>query len=162
MSFDASPPAPHPALSPRRRGFKRAACSAVVAGPDGIRVLAHRKARDRLVGRRPCHRAGAQVEAGAMAQALDFETEYLAAGEIAAVVGTDVLDRVQRAVDVVDRDRRIAVEHHAELTRQQFTCRAYAHPTLRGQAHAATPASAFTRSSKRRSSRRGTPKRSWP
>src|SRR6185437_16883591 len=149
-------------ISAIREDRKNSPYSTIVARPDRAGFLAHREAAHRLHRGRACHRAGPQVEARAVARAFHLETEHLAAGEVAAVVGAYVLDRVQVAAEVVDRDRRVAVEHHLEFTRQQFAARAHAHPALIHQAHAGTPANSLRSTSKRRSSRRGMPKRASP
>ena len=79
-------------------------------------------------------------------------------GQVAAVMRAGVFDRVQCAVDVVDRDRGVAVPHHLEFARQQFAAGADFHPVL----HAAGSAKSLSSTSKRRSARRGMPKRSSP
>ena len=108
--------------------------------------------------------SGIDTRAEGMARALHLETVHLAAGEIAAVVRAKVLHCIQIAIDVVDGDRllRHFVVDDLELAGQQFRTRADVGPAADVLAHAAPPARVFTSHSKRRSSRRGMPKRSSP
>src|SRR5690348_9871443 len=80
----------------------------------------------------------------------------VAGGQLEVLVRTAVLECVQRAVEVEHRDRRLGdlVEHHLHLAGQQLGGGADVGP---GLAH-----SAFSSTSKRRSSRCGWPKRSSP
>src|SRR5690606_18883134 len=127
-----------------RRRQKRSAASAagrclywrsvaVVTGPDDALLNAHRKAGDRHHGGWICHRAGAQVEAGAVAWALDFKAAHLPTGQIAAVVGAGVLHREIGAINVVDGNRCVAIPHDGELARQELARLAHTDPA----AHAA-------------------------
>ena len=65
------------------------------------RVNGHRL--DRRHAERP---AGPHVEASPVARAFDLAADQFAFGERAAVVCTDVVDRIELAIDVEDGDRR--------------------------------------------------------
>src|SRR6185312_7816803 len=132
--------------------------SPIIPRPDRPILLAHRKTRDRFVSRRLRHRPRAQVEARAMPRTFDFETEHLAAGQVATIMRAGVFHRVQCAVDVVNRDRGVAVPHHLEFARQEVAAGADPDPSV----HAVASPKSFSSTSKRRSSRRGMPKRSSP
>src|SRR5262245_30267753 len=67
---------------------------------------AHREFRHWLVGRRRRHFAGADVEARAVAHALDFVTHDAPAGQLSAVMSAHVLDRVVLATEVEYGDAR--------------------------------------------------------
>src|SRR5690625_4995219 len=76
----------------RRDARHRPACSieTVVARPDQPAFLLDREGSDRRHRRRTGHFAGAYIEARAVARTLDLETEYLAAGKVATIMGAGV------------------------------------------------------------------------
>ncbi|KAG1264203.1 hypothetical protein G6F65_014397 [Rhizopus arrhizus] len=117
---------------------------AVVAGPDGGAAIAHVEAR---AVQHALHAALGGVE--------------LAGGQLELFMRALVLQRIQLAIEVEHHDRGAGyfVEHALHFTRQQFGAGTDEGP---GLAHAVAPASGFSRTSKRRSSRLGMPKRSSP
>ena len=92
-----------PAGPARETGYPRTSLleskvNAVVAHVDRVH-------RDRLDGRHAEWPAGPDVEPGAMTRTLDLAADQFALGERAPVVGAHVVDGVDGAVDVEDRDR---------------------------------------------------------
>src|SRR5262249_44266178 len=100
----------------------------IVARVDDAAFDLDRKRRRRLIGRRRQRLAGHDVEACAVARAFDLTAFDNAAGQLAAVVRADVLDRVEVAVDVEDGDRRVAVVDDAVFARQEIGRRRDADP----------------------------------
>src|SRR5690606_22272070 len=136
---------------------------AVVAHPDPAVLGPDRELRHRLIGRRAQGAAVADVEAGAMQHALHARLAGLetAGRQFEVLVRALVLERVQGAVEVEHHDAGAGdlVEAGLHLAREQVRGRADEGP---GLAHAAAPSKRFSSTSKRRSSRSGTPKRSSP
>src|SRR5690606_3710231 len=132
--------------------------SAVVAGPDRALLHLDRELRDRLVGGRAQGPAVAQVELRPVQHALHGAGVRVhgAGGELVVLVGALVLHGIEVAVEVDHQDRRVAVPGHGGFAGQQLGGGAHAYPV----AHRGS--SSFSSTSKRRSSRSGTPKRSSP
>jgi hypothetical protein len=128
---------------------------AIVAGPDAAVLDLHRELRHRLVGRCAQRAAVAQIETRAVQHAGDaaFGRIDFAGREFELVVGALVFDRVQLAVEIHDQDRDIVGPGHGFFPWQQLPGGADEDPV----AHAAVSIRSFSRISKRRSSRFGSP-----
>src|SRR5215469_2780183 len=89
---------------------------------DGVVLDRYRERLHRLESWERLRPAGAQVEEGAVARALDRAGGRieLALGQRPVVVGAAVLDRVQGAVAVEDADLAPVVLDQAHLARQQL------------------------------------------
>src|SRR5262245_21528371 len=109
-------------------------CSAITSGvarsvdlqSDGVVLDRYRERLHRLESWERLRPAGAEVEEGAVARALDRAggRVELALGQRPVVVGAAVLDRVQRAVAVEDADLPPVVLNQAHLARWQRRGRA--------------------------------------
>src|SRR3972149_1538991 len=84
----------------------------VVAHLYQIIVDTDREGRDVFIGGRGKHRAGSYAEARAVTRTGDLITFHRSAGQGGAVMGADILDRVELAFDIENRDRRaVDVDH---------------------------------------------------
>src|SRR5690242_14341310 len=120
--------------SASRCGFRLSpydsASTPIVARKDRAVFHAHRKGRDRFRRRSFLYFARAHVEACAVARAFHLEAAHFAARQVAAIMGASILDRVQVALQVVHRNRGVAVPDDLEFARQQFVARTHAHPSV--------------------------------
>src|SRR5215203_4652353 len=93
---------------------------------EGVVLDRYRERLHRLKSRKRLRPAGAEVEEGAVARALDGAggRVELALGQRPVVMRAAVLDRVQPAVAVEDADLLAAVLDQAHLAWQQLGCRA--------------------------------------
>src|SRR6476619_4311987 len=93
---------------------------------DGVVLDRYRERLDRLKGGERLRPAGAEVEEGAVARALDRAGGgvELALGERPVVVGAAVLDRIQRSIAVEDADLRLAVLDQTHRAGRQLGKRA--------------------------------------
>ena len=87
---------------------------------DAVVVDAHRKSGGRFVGGRGERLAGLDAEDCPVPGAGDAVVLDLAPGELSAVVGADILDGVELALDVEHGDVDVVHVDHPEITRFQF------------------------------------------
>src|SRR5690348_979786 len=120
--------------SASRCGFRLSpydsASTPIVARIDHAVFHAHRKGRDRFRCRRFLYFARTHVEARAVARAFHLVAAHFAARKVAAIMGASILDRVQVALQVVHRNRGVAIPDDLEFARQQFVARTHAHPSV--------------------------------
>ena len=73
-----------------------------------------------LIGGRGRHRAGLDAKARAVARADDFIAFHFGVGQRRVIVGADVFDGVELAVQIEHRDLHIIHVDDATFTRREF------------------------------------------
>jgi hypothetical protein len=101
---------------------------AVITYLDLPILNAHGESVGWLVSWRGQGGAGADAKACAVTRANDLVAFDCAAGELPAIMGTDVLDRMKLAIEVEHGDPRIVHVHDPPLARRKLPGSRYRHP----------------------------------